>query len=167
MRKKIYKKIIELLTAEDLIKHVDLWNEKVQYESEQSWECPAVFVEFLPIQWKNLASPVQDADITFRLHIVTRALEPTHSGASETDLNAGLEYLGLLEQINCRIHYFAGEGINHIIHLQSVTNHNHEEIIESIEDYVVHVVDNSVYDYSNKDNVYIVAKQKHHKKHKH
>lgn len=159
MRKKLYLKLIEWLTSSGIVKHVDLWNENLQYiEDEQSWECPAVFVEFMPIQWQSLPHGVQEATINFRLHIVTRALEPTSAqsitvqaeGEPEANnqyLNAGLEYLDLLEQINALIHCQRAEedGINTITRTQSVSNHNHEEMIESIEDYSVHIIDGSAY----------------------
>lgn len=159
MRKKLYLKLIEWLTSSGIVKHVDLWNENVQYiEEEQPWECPAVFVEFLPIQWQSLPHGVQEATINFRLHIITRVVEPTSAeniilpaegepAADNQYLNGGLEYLDLLEQINALIHCQNSPalGINTITRIQSVTNHNHEEMLESIEDYSVHVVDDSAY----------------------
>ncbi|MDR0677687.1 MAG: hypothetical protein LBF57_03380 [Holosporaceae bacterium] len=142
MRKKIYLKIIELLVEGELIKHVDLWNENIQYiTEEQAWSTPAVFVEFEPIIWMPFPGGVQEGTVTVRLHIITRCIEPTNDSSPYKD--SALAYLDMLDSINSRIHGFSGDGFNTFTRKQSVTNHNHEELVESIETFSVHVIDAS------------------------
>jgi hypothetical protein len=142
MRKKIYLKLIELLTEDELIKHVDLWNENIQFiEQEQLFALPAVFVEFEPIMYLPFPHGAQEATATVRLHIVAEGYNPT--SAQSQYLNEALQYLDLLDSVNARIHGFSGDGFNTFTRQQSITNHNHGEIIESIETFSVHLIDES------------------------
>ena len=86
MKKQLYLAIVDRLKdipgpdGESLFKHFDLWNQQVEFiEQETPFQCPAVFVEFLPLQWQTMGNRVQSADLTTRLHIVTEwhALNPT------------------------------------------------------------------------------------------
>ncbi|MBR2266458.1 MAG: hypothetical protein IJ882_07350, partial [Paludibacteraceae bacterium] len=75
MRKEIYEMLIERLKAEGggVIKHIDLWNHNVEFiEQEENWERPAVFVEFLPIQWNAIQPGAEyHAEPLVSLHVVT------------------------------------------------------------------------------------------------
>ena len=54
-------------------KHFDLWNQQVEFlEQETPFNTPAVFVEFDPIAWKTTGNKIQEAEVTVKLHIVTR-----------------------------------------------------------------------------------------------
>lgn len=51
-RKEMYNMICQRLKAIEVIKHIDLWNNNVAFiEQEDGWERPAVFVEFMPVNW--------------------------------------------------------------------------------------------------------------------
>jgi hypothetical protein len=140
MRKEIYLALCERLR--DLFSHIDLWNENIQFiEQEQAWECPACFIEFLPIQWQAMGKGLEEAEITVRFHIVTRCNAPTSDG-SPYQLDA-IEYFDLLDLFHARVQRFAGDNFNGLMRIRSLTSHNHEELVESIEEYRCHVVDRS------------------------
>lgn len=117
------------------IKHIDLWNHNVEFiEQEEQWGRPAVFVEFLPIQWKPIVNGVEyRAEATVNLHVVT-----DWQGSSNADSEfreKSLEVFDLLEKIHQALTCMGGETFWQFDLVESQTNHNHEEIIENIESY--------------------------------
>lgn len=88
MRRMLYLGLTELLkelkdeSGQPLIRHIDLWNEQVEFiEQEEPFDTPAVFIEFRPVQWRTLGGTTQQADVPFRLHVVTTWKGSTrHSG---------------------------------------------------------------------------------------
>lgn len=143
MRKKIYLAVIERLkeiAGDNQIKHFDLWNQNVEFiEQDTTFDMPAVFVEFAPILWKTLGNNVQQADVEVRLHVVTEYKGATADNSEfQTD---ALAYFDLLDAINKKIFGLSGTGFNAFKRTSSATNHNHEEIIESIEVYSTNVID--------------------------
>lgn len=146
MRKEIYLAIIERLktivdgagTAK--IKHYDLWNMNVEYiDQETVWDMPAVFVEFAPIQWKEAGNGCQQATVTIALHIAT----PYEGAAADGSIaqSDALGYFELLDDIHKALYGLKGSGFNALKRVSSQTNHNHEEIIESIETFSCMVID--------------------------
>lgn len=127
MRKELYDKIRNaLLQLEDgEIAHIDLWNHNVEFiEQETAWARPAVFIEFEPVQWISIQPGVQyRAEARVKLHIVTDWVE---NGTSVFDLP---------EKIHILLARLEGETFTDFTLAESHTNHNHEDIIESIEVY--------------------------------
>jgi hypothetical protein len=124
------------------IKHFDLWNQNVDFmELEQPSFFPLCFIEFLPIRWQHLSGGNRMANIAIQLHVVDQWLYPTHSGSDFQE--QGLQYLDLLDSINEALHQFSGEGFGSFSNTDSITNHNHEGIIESIEAYITCTKDES------------------------
>lgn len=148
MRKQLYLSIIERLkTIQDeegipVIKHFDLWNQNVEFlNQEQPAFFPLCFIEFMPVRWEHLNGGVRTAAFTIRLHIVSQWLYPTEDGSGFQE--QGLAYLDLLDEVNRVLHQFSGESFGSFCCTQSVTNHNHEGIIEDIEEFTVTVKDGS------------------------
>ena len=146
MRAKIYLARVDKLKAivdqEDvpIIKHFDLWNMNVEYiDQETVWEMPAVFVEFAPIQWKEAGGGAQQATLSIALHIATPYKGASADGA-HTQSDA-LEYFELLGKINKSLYGLRGEGYMALKRVASQTNHNHAEIIESIETFTCTIID--------------------------
>ena len=146
MRKEIYLAIIEqlktIVDAKDApkIKHFDLCNMNVEYiDQETVADMPAVFVEFAPIQWKEASNGCQQATVTIALHIAT----PYEGGAADGSIaqSVALDYLDLLDEINKALYGLKGNGFWALKRVSSQTNHNHEEIIESIETFTCVVID--------------------------
>ena len=140
MKKTLYLEIkSRLKTIRDTdgstkFKHFDLWNQNVQFIEEDSpFEFPAVFVEFLPFPWTTLGNRCQQAEITIRLHIVTRWLAQTADYSPvESEM---LDYLDLPELVYNALQSFNTTDTNGLMCINSITNHNHDTILDSIEEY--------------------------------
>lgn len=121
-----------------LIRHIDLWNQNVEFiEDEQPWQRPAVFIEFGEIQWSTIggASILLRGVCPLTLHVVTDWMGGTADG--ETTRQASVVSMDLSEQISAEVLKIRGESFHNIRLESSAPNHNHEDIIESIERYSV------------------------------
>lgn len=148
MRKQLYLAVIQRLKTitdtdgEPVLKHFDLWNQNVAFiEQEAIFAMPAVFVEFTPINWKSLGGGVQTANIVFHLHIVTATPGSAADGSAfQPD---SLQLFDLLDDIHRALTGHRGQHFRQLQRISSNTNHNHEEVIESIETFSVNVDDES------------------------
>ncbi len=151
MRKELYKAIADKLfliasdgsmidpeaeeQPERLIKYVDLWNHNVEFiDEEQPWERPAVFVEFTPIVWETI-KPGREyrSKPVVNLHIVTDwAGDASASSELQDDALAVLDYSGIIHKA---LQGLEGEHFSRFDLAETHTNHNHDEIVESIEVY--------------------------------
>lgn len=142
MRKELYNIICDhLRTAVPAIRHIDLWNQNVEFiEQESAWPRPAVFVEFGPIAWKSIGGH-EDCDLyrgqgTVSLHIVT-----DWTGSSDADSTTRencLSAYSLSEAIqSALLEYTDGEHYHALKLFQTVTSHNHEDLLECIDTYSV------------------------------
>ncbi len=129
MRKELYKMLCDKLktVSGGAIKHIDLWNHNVEFiEQEEQWERPAVFVEIATIN----CAPFQGRGLRgkglVRLHIVTDWTEGGQDAAWD------LSY-----KIQSTLEGLSGEYFNGMTLVAIDTNHNHEEILESIDSYEV------------------------------
>ena len=143
MRLQIYKAICERLTAQvPDIKHIDLWNNNIAALSGGAvWPRPAVFIEFETIEWRQLQNRVRMADIAVRLHIITDAV--SYSGNSDPKQDAALAFFDLLNRVNSAMQGLRGENFAGFMLTTSATNHDHAELIESVERYTSRVQDTS------------------------
>lgn len=139
MRKEIYEMLCDRLkeVGGGAIKHIDLWNHNVEFiEQEEQWERPAVFIEFQPIQWRQVktgSSISYTSRCRLSLHVVT-----DWHGSSSADSEfreKSLSYLDLLEDIHASLRGLSGQSFNSLDLVESLTNHNHDELLESIEIY--------------------------------
>lgn len=150
MRKEMYSKLRELLLDPENglgIKHVDLWNHNVEFlEQEVAWDRPAVFLEFCPIKWEAQQRGVTyRAETLVKLHIVTdwvERLDTQYSyagGGVESDTREGdatmIDVLDLSEEIHGVVGCLDGEKFSGFDIVETATNHNHEDIVESIDTY--------------------------------
>ncbi len=137
MRKELYNLLCKELkeVGEGAIKHIDLWNHNVEFiEQEANWARPAVFVEFCPIRWNAIVAGVEyRAEPEVKLHIVTD-WRGSSSGDSPFREEA-LEVFDLPELIHERLSCLEGETFKVFDLVESQTNHDHEEIVETIEVY--------------------------------
>lgn len=124
-RRELYAAIKAAIGRVDKVKHIDLWNHNVEFiEEEAGWDRPAVFVEFGPIAWQPYVGGGYHGDGSVRLHIVTDWVEGGQEAAWD-----------LIEKIRAAMEDVKGERF-HGLHLtETLTNHNHEDILESIEGY--------------------------------
>ena len=137
MRKELYNRIKTMLLDEENglgIKHVDLWNHNVEFiEQETVWDRPAVFVEFCPIRWEAHQRGVSyRAEALVKLHIVTDWVERLDTQGGD---DVGIDELDLSEAIHGVIGCLDGDKFSGFDIVETATNHNHEEIVESIDTY--------------------------------
>lgn len=120
---------------ERAIRHIDLWNHNVEYiEQEEQWERPAVFVEFEPIRWNVFVGREEyRAKPMVSLHVVT---DWQGSSAASSEMRGkSLDVFDLLEAIHNVLRGMKGDTFVGFDLVESVTNHNHDEIIENVERY--------------------------------
>ncbi len=121
----IYRAIVTALEGSG-IKHVDLWNHNVEFiEQETAWETPAVFVEFRPIGWECLKETLYRGSVDVTLHIVTAWEGPE---SRETTWSTADEVASVIDGLHGDI--FSGLRL-----VETQVNHNHEELVETLESY--------------------------------
>ncbi len=98
-------------------------------------------MEFEPIQWRQLQNRTREADVRIRLHIVTATLGTPEDGSKYQD--RALEFLSLIQRVNTAMQGLGGEGFNAFMLVESVPDHDHEEIMHNEECFVTHVTDTS------------------------
>ena len=128
MRKELFNAIKAKLGDEvPEVKHIDLWNHNVEFiEQEDGWERPAVFVEFGKIDWSPFQGGYQRGKGTVTIHLVTDWAEGGHDAAFDLE-----------SKVHSAIDGLSGEDFNGMALMEIITNHNHEEILESIDTYAV------------------------------
>lgn len=148
MRRMLYLGLTEALKelkddgGQPLIRHIDLWNEQVEFiEQEDPFDTPAVFIEFRPVQWRTLGGTTQQADVPFRLHVVTKWKGSARDGSMFQE--ESLERFDLLDKIDAHLFNFFLSARNESVCMTrrtgSNTNHNHEELVEDISDFTCQV----------------------------
>lgn len=126
MRREIYTKVKAALLEipGSPVKHVDLWNQNVAFiEQEEAWPRPAVFIEFEPIEWRGQKSDGYRTNGLLRLHIVT----------DWDGQESSLAVFDLCEDVRNALIDLSGDTFIGLKLARSYTNHNHEDLVESIE----------------------------------
>ena len=119
-----------------LIRHIDLWNHNVEFiEQEEAWPRPAVFIEFAPIDWSHDLKAYGDyrGSGGINLHIVTDWQGSTSHDSPLRD--SGLHAFDILESVVNSVVALEGPDYGPLIHARSLTNHDHEDIVENIESF--------------------------------
>lgn len=118
------------------IKFIDLWNEHMaEITQATAWPVPSVFVEFEQYNVKQCANHICMADVPVRLHIITRTKNYT-GGIDDKRIEDALDYFDLIDQVHAAMATLSGENFSTFMLTVSATNHNHAELIESVERYV-------------------------------
>ena len=123
--------------GESRIKHIDLWNRQVEFlDQEVPFPRPAVFFEFGEILWDGLncgRGVVYRGKCPVILHIVT-----DWSGQVGLD-EKQLEDLELPDIIASALEGLKGEGFDSFQRYSSIPNHDHEEVVETVERFTVNI----------------------------
>jgi hypothetical protein len=98
-----------------------------------------VFVQFEPITWSQLAQGGRSAEVRVRLHIVTETLATPEVGGKYQD--KALEHLDFLESVGAAMQSLAGDGFNCFMLVETITDHDHEQIRRDELCYVTRVTD--------------------------
>ena len=115
-----------------VIKHVGYWNRNVEFvEEDVAWDRPAVFIEFKPIQWQRSKEKEARGNVTIHLHIVNDWVEAAASDINEPD--SELEIFDIVDAVVDVVDGTDSRYTGRISLVESHTNHDHEELIESIE----------------------------------
>lgn len=138
------KSILDKQTGEPFFKHFDLWNQNVEFiEEETPFETPAIFVEFLPIDWKTMGRQQQDANLTVRFHIVTEWQAQTAQYTPEDLRNRALRYLMIPSILVHAMQGFCTPFTNGLMRTKTVPNHDHDRYVDSVEEFECRIQDNS------------------------
>ncbi len=120
--------------------HFDLWNQQLDYlDEEQPFNTPAVFIEFMPIKWRQQSQALRDATVTIRIHVVTRRNIPTYNNAAYG--SEALNFFDLLSAVNLCLHGHKGDNFGTLTGTVSETDNNFDELMHSIEQYETMVTD--------------------------
>ncbi len=148
MRKQLYldikEKLSQIVNDDDapLFKHFDLWNRQIEFiENETPFACPAVFVEFAPMDWDTLLHRVQECDLTVTLHIVTEWFAET-ADYSPTE-QQHLEFLNIADKVVRALQNFSTDYMNSWMRKSTITDHDHERYIDSVEVFICRLRDTS------------------------
>lgn len=140
MRKQIFSTIANTLAALPGIEFVDLWNNQVQtLNGGATFRLPAVFIEFEAIEWHQQNNRARRGECAVRLHLITRAV-PTH-GHNDPRIPEALAVFDTLDSINAAMQGLRGPNFSGFMLTTSATNHDHAELVESVERYVCGVQD--------------------------
>lgn len=130
IRTELYKNIMAALMDAGTAAYVDLWNQNVEFiEQEAAWPRPAVFVEFGPVSWAPYKEGLRGSG-SVRLHTVTD-WEGDSSSAS-AGLDAPLESFAVQERVIRAVEGVRCVNVSALRLCETLTNHNHEDIVESI-----------------------------------
>lgn len=133
MRKQLYQAIVERLKTiidagaeAPVVKHFALWHADAftAADTEPGFATPAVFVEFLPVEWKPLGGNVQAGNVQLRVHIVERTPRTTQDS---------MELFDLAETVSAYLAGLRSEGFGQLQHIESLTNHEHTQMRECME----------------------------------
>lgn len=136
MRKEAYIAICDALRGMEgnPIKHIDLWNRNVEFlEQDIPFPMPAVFVEFDKVTWETRGQWDFSAKVRVCLHVVTEWKGSAADGSEYQDTT--LDVFDLIGQITITMCETSGETFDHMRRVQSITNHDHETVIENVEIY--------------------------------
>lgn len=147
MRKLLYNTIKEALSVigdGSVIRHIDRWNNQLLLaEEEQPFLTPAIFIEFGPIVWRGLTNGVREAEVEIVLHIVTDS-----RGGRWSD---SIEVFELLDEVHAALHGLHAiedkRTMDSLVHIQSITDSDFDELEDNRETYSCHVRDASAYPY--------------------
>lgn len=128
MRKELFNAIKSKLASDvPEVKNIDLWNRNIEFiDQEDVWERPAVFVEFGKIEWSPFQGGCQRGKGIITIHLVTDWADGGHDAAFD-----------LCHKVHTALDGLSGEDFNGMALMETNTNHNHEEILESIDSYAV------------------------------
>ncbi|MDK2909661.1 MAG: hypothetical protein PWR20_1228 [Bacteroidales bacterium] len=129
---------------EPLIRHVALWNRQVDFlETEGTFATPAVFVQFLPMQWHQLSQGVEEAQLQLVLHLACT----TKASAKSTDQfkDAALQRFYLLANLHKSFVSFTRSGPSWMAgnpeRLSLDIDHDHGELTDDRMTYRLPVAD--------------------------
>jgi len=121
----IYSRIRAALLTTGKVAHVALWNHNVEFiEQETAWELPAVFVEIQPVRWDRIKEETARGRVSVVLHIVTPWTGEEQGMGAVAAADAAV--VGAVDGLD-------GESFNALRLIETQVNHNHEDLVETLE----------------------------------
>jgi hypothetical protein len=108
---------------------------------EQPFDFPAILIEYGDMNWRTLGNRVQECELTVRLHVLTKWGYP-NANYSTAEYHA-LNSFDDIDKVVAGMQGFSTEYMNSWMRKTSITDHDHGEVIESIEEYAC-----TLHDYS-------------------
>jgi len=131
-RKEFFESVVKAIRDDETLSgevaHIDLWNRNIEFiEQETAWARPAVFVEIGNIEWKRFKDGKSfRGKGTVSFHVVTDwVADVDDSGWS------------LSEKLHAVLTGLKGKQFDNLNLLITQTNHDHAEVIETIDTYEV------------------------------
>ena len=97
-----YQSLMNRLATLPAIKHIDVFNGQPMRPKtdEESYDKPAVFIEFAPIQWQHRAQGRRTAEITILFHLETEIIgQDSAKRTPDAQRTIGLAYMELLDSL--------------------------------------------------------------------
>jgi hypothetical protein len=106
-----YEALLARITATvPEIKHVDIFFGQYDNEAdgnELPFVRPAVFIEFMPLEWDSYGRKKQEASAQFRIHVVSDVIEETDSTTSAVIRTNAHRHLLALDKLFASLHGFS------------------------------------------------------------
>ena len=136
MRKQLYNEIKDAILAINAIKFVDVWNSQLDDEDNyEPFAKPAVFIENNEIDWSTIGNKVQDGDMSFTLHIVTKNYGNTHSTAPAEIVDEQLNFLDIPDLIFVAMQNLRPTNCSNIIRTKTKFDSRHKNCLDTQETY--------------------------------
>lgn len=140
MIKELFNAIAAALKEVDdgIIQHIDMWNQNVEFiEEDEAWSRPAVFIEFGEIVWDPYKGPVNGMTGKGEvfLHIVTDWKGSAAEGSPCQKIT--MADFDLPNRICEKLRGLSGITFRNLMLSRTLTNHNHQELLENIDVYKV------------------------------
>lgn len=136
-RSELYRDIAARLADVEEIAHIDLWNRNVEFlEQERPWPTPAVFVEFGEISWSAVRTG-SGAGLRGKGSLLVHIVTEWDIQSEDCLGRCCLDDLALCDLVQERLEGMSGEGYDGVSLSRTMTNHDHEDLVENIDVYSV------------------------------
>jgi len=114
------------LIAIPAVKKVALWNNQPTNEDKENpYLYPAVFIEFLPAEYRDLTEGVQEYDMITRLHICFESYKDQDTAV-----------LTLVDTVYKTVHRKRYENFTRLLRRGEEQNFDHDNVQDYIQDYI-------------------------------
>ena len=121
----LFSNLKPVLKAISGIKNVALWNNQPANEpKENAFLYPAVFLEFMPTEYRPLLNGVQEYDQILRLHI-----------CFESYKDEDITILDLTQEVFKAVHFWQNGYDTKLIRVAEEPNYDHDNVQDFMQDY--------------------------------
>jgi hypothetical protein len=122
---------------------IDLWNDQInQYRAEELTILPAVFVEFMPIAWRNIGR-IKHGTTTLRIHIAQNIIGDTKAidGVSLPSAAAALQRFDNVQIVLDSLEGYRSECFNALELAGTTIDASHDGIVIDVLEYAITLTD--------------------------